>query len=385
MAFRILVVDDEPDVEALVMQRFRRRIREKELEFCFACNGEQALEVLQHDAGIDLVLTDINMPVMDGLTLLSRLGGQNASVMSVIVSAYGDMDNIRSAMNLGAFDFVTKPINFTDLEATLHKSFNVLTRNKTARHEHELLVGLRQELTIAREIQQSMVPNVDLARVRSLELDVHATLVPAREVGGDFYDFFFLDEHRMAFCMADVSGKGIPAALFMTVSRTLLKAAALTGMSPSRCLHYVNGLLSQDNDMCMFVTVFNAVLDSRTGVLTYANGGHNPPLLVRHGVSILLSAPAGAMVGVNEAEFGEMTLQLEPGDLLYLYTDGVTEAMEGSPEPKLFGMERLRDLLLRCGDQSVEEVCGEVLQAVEAFAGGAPQSDDITMLALRYH
>lgn len=384
MAFRILVVDDEPDVEALVMQRFRRRIREKELEFCFACNGEQALEVLKADAEIDLVLTDINMPVMDGLTLLSRLGGQNASVMSVIVSAYGDMENIRSAMNLGAFDFVTKPINFTDLDATLHKSFHVLTRNKTARQEHEMLVGLQQELTIAREIQQSMVPNVDLPRVRSLDLDMHAALVPAREVGGDFYDFFFLDDHRVAFCMADVSGKGIPAALFMTMSRTLLKAAAQTGMTPSQCLGYVNGLLSQDNDMCMFVTVFHAVLDSRTGALTYANGGHNAPLLVRQGIPTPLSAPAGAMVGVDEATFGEISLQLEPGDLLYLYTDGVTEAMDGSAEPELFGMERLRALLSRCGGQPAGEVCGEVLKAVEGFAGGAPQSDDITMLALRY-
>lgn len=383
MAFKILVVDDEPDVETLVLQRFRRRIRENELEFRFAANGEQALAVLDQDAGIDLVLTDINMPVMDGLTLLSRLGGQNASVMSIIISAYGDMENIRSAMNLGAFDFITKPINFADLDATLHKSFNVLTRNKTAQEEHEALVGLQQELNIAREIQRSMIPNVDLGHVGSLHLDLHAEIVPAREVGGDFYDFFFLDDHRVAFCIADVSGKGIPAALFMTMSRTLLKAAALTGMSPCQCLDYLNRLLSQDNELCMFVTVFHAVLDCRTGALVYASGGHNPPVLVRRGGVTPLEPPAGAMVGVDEAEFGEISTTLEPGDLLYLYTDGVTEAMDA--EGGLFGVPRLTGLLSGCGGEGAAEVCRRVQHAVDEFAHGAPQSDDITMLALRFH
>src|SRR5579885_613695 len=189
MAVKILVVDDEPDLELLVRQRFRRQIREREFEFAFAHNGLEALEALHNDREIDLVLTDINMPVMGGLTLLSKIKEINPILKAVIVSAYGDLQNIRTAMNRGAFDFLTKPIDFEDFEITVKKTLEQLMTLKEALKEHDQLVAIKQELNVAARIQQSMVPRNFPAFPNRTDFEIFAEMIPAREVGGDFYDF----------------------------------------------------------------------------------------------------------------------------------------------------------------------------------------------------
>ena len=226
MPNRILVVDDEPDLETLITQRFRKRIRADLLSFQFASNGEEALAKLQADDLIDVVLTDINMPVMDGLTLLSRLREAHPLLRSVIVSAYGDMPNIRTALNRGAFDFITKPIDFQDLEITLDRAIAEAVERKQAAQNRDRLLGLSRELELARNIQSALVPHVFPQHER---LSVYGAMIPAAEVGGDLFDCFLLDANRLAFTIGDVSGKGIAAALFMAVSRTVLRVAASKG------------------------------------------------------------------------------------------------------------------------------------------------------------
>ncbi len=379
---RILMVDDEEDLELLVRQKFRRRIRRGELEFVFARNGKDALEKLVEYPDIHLVLSDINMPVMDGLTLLSQLEDVKPDVRAIIISAYGDMKNIRTAMNRGAFDFVTKPIDFHDLEITVEKTLKHIQALQSALRSRDRLVAITRELEVAKEVQMSVLPKSP----PSLETHtIRAQMIPAREIGGDFYDFFSLDGNLVGVVIADVSGKGVPAALFTMVTRTLLKSVAKSSLSPAECLSRVNNLLAEDNEACIFTTLFYAVLDLHSGSLQYCNGGHNPPRLVRDGSQVEELPPTGNLVlGIAAGhDYTNAEIQLTPGDTLFLYTDGVTEAQNPSQEE--FGEERLDQKLASLGKANTDEVVAEVVGAVQTFAGDAPQSDDITCVAMRFN
>jgi sigma-B regulation protein RsbU (phosphoserine phosphatase) len=384
MAVKIMVVDDEPDLELLVRQKFRRHIREGQFDFVFAHNGVEALQKLQEDPGINLVLTDINMPEMDGLTLLMKLNELNLVLKAVIVSAYGDMENIRTAMNRGAADFLTKPIDFNDMEITVNKTVQQLQTLKLAVQEHDQLVSIRHELDIASEIQQSILPRTFPPFPERRDFEIFAEMIPAREVGGDFYDFFLIDDERLGLVIGDVSGKGVPAALFMAVTRTLLKSTALAGLAPAECLRRVNNLLCADNDSEMFVTVFYGVMNTRTGVLTYSNGGHNPPYLLRSDGRAELLAGTGDMVlaALENNAYHEKIATLVAGDGVFLYSDGITEAMDDAGA--LFSDQRLAAFLGATNGASPEQLIRRVVENVKQYSGEAPQSDDITALAIRY-
>ncbi len=382
MGAKLLVVDDEPDLELLIRQKFRHQIRSDEFRFVFARNGVEALQKLQEDSDIDLVLTDINMPEMDGLTLLAKLNELNRSLKAVIVSAYGDMENIRTAMNRGASDFVTKPIDFNDLDITIKKTLKQLRELKEAAKEHDQLVTIHNELDIASHIQQSILPHLPAFPERK-DFAVFASMLPARLVGGDFYDFFLIDPERLGFVIGDVSGKGVPASLFMAVSRTLLRSTALTGTPPAQCLQQANALLCLDNEAEMFVTLFYGILNPRTGAMEYANGGHNPPYILHHNGGVEALEGTGGMVlgAMAEVSYRARTITVEPGDCLLLYTDGVTEAMNETAT--LFGDERLIALLRRLQGSSPEQLVHGVVDEVKGYCGTAPQNDDITVLAIR--
>ena len=377
----ILVVDDEPDLEILLTQKFRRKIRKGEMKLIFAQNGVQALEKLQSHDNIDMILSDINMPEMDGLTLLHQLNSLHLDLRAVIVTAYGDMKNIRTAMNRGAFDFVTKPIDFDDLEKTISKTLQHLEVMREALQSRDELVALRQELGVAAKMQESILPTDFPDDPR---YDLHAWMTPAREVGGDFYDFFKLENDKLALIVADVSGKGVPAALFMMVSRTLMKGTAIGNPDPAKCMAEVNDLLAESNEESMFVTVFYTSFDPATGLLAYANGGHNLPYVVKASGEVRkVESESGLVLGVMPGfEFPGGSLVLEPGDTFFLYTDGVTEAMNEDGEE--FGDDALAKALAECADAGAADVRRHVVEAVRRHAGEAPQSDDITCLALKY-
>ena len=379
---RLLVVDDEEDLELLIRQKFRRLIRQGEIDFVFAHNGQEALAKLDENPDIRLVLSDINMPVMDGLTLLSQLESVRPEIRAVIVSAYGDMDNIRTAMNRGAFDFVTKPIHFDDLEITIHKTLKHIQTMEQALEARDRLVTIKRELEVATEVQQSVLPP---NRSTSDTHDIQALMIPAREIGGDFYNFFSLDETTVGLVIADVSGKGIPAALFTMVTQMLLKNTAKNFMSPARCLSDVNELLAENNDACVFVTVFYGLLDLRDGTFRYCNGGHNPPRLMRSDTGIEeLPTTGNVVLGVFPGhDYVDSEVRLAPGDSLFLYTDGITEAQNAHNEE--FGEERLDAALASLKQAGTHDVTNGVVEAVHRFVDGAPQSDDITCITLHFN
>lgn len=279
-------------------------------------------------------------------------------------------------------------ISSTDEVGQLSKSFGFMQdslrkfiadlKKTTATKER-----IESELRIAREIQMGILPKIFPPFPNYNEFDIFAMLEPAKEVGGDLYDFFFIDEHHFCFLIGDVSGKGVPAAFLMAVTKTLLKVVAEQKFTPSEILEKVNNDLAEDNESCMFVTLFLAILDIRTGDISYGSAGHNPPvLLTKDNASFLepLNEPiAGAMTGMT---YSTRHMTLAPGDTLFLYTDGVTEAMNTKQE--LYSDERLRNFLHHTSHDQVSDIIKAVNLSVAEFAGEAEQSDDITMLALKY-
>ncbi len=244
---------------------------------------------------------------------------------------------------------------------------------------------MEDELNIGREIQMSMIPLVFPAFPDHDEFSIFAMLKPAREVAGDFYDFYFVDEDRMCFCIGDVSGKGVAAALFMAMTKTLIKSRAADDRSPASILTHLNNELNANNKKSMFVTLFVGIMNIRTGEFVYTNAGHNPSYLKRRDGDLLrLDRLHGPMVGAMEGMiYQEDEDIMAPGDLLLLYTDGVTEAMDVGE--RMFSEDRLKNLLLSAGSGDAEAVVGRTVAAVEAFKGEMEQADDITVLGLAFH
>jgi len=389
-AEKILVVDDETDLQYVINQKFRRQIRNDQYEFHFAFNGLEALAKLIEVPDIGVILSDINMPEMDGLTLLSKVRElKNPLLKTVICSAYGDMDNIRTAMNRGAFDFVTKPVDFNDLEITLEKTIGELNIVREGLAYHDKLLSIEHDLMVAREIQRAIMPKA----IPGLEwADIDGSMEAARQIGGDFYDYFMMDDHRLGFVIGDVSGKGIPAATFMAVSRTLIRATGLKGMSPRDCMNYVNHLLCTESVNSMFVTVFYGMLDLETDTLHYVNAGHNPPILLRHnGSTEVFPMTDNIVLGVYDGySFKTNSIPFLKDDTLVMYTDGVTEAFNQNNEE--YGFETLHTLLkeqvlgnkeVMDGKDAPARICLIIADDVNRFAGEEEQSDDITIMVVK--
>ena len=382
---KILSVDDETDLELLLTQYFRRQIRKGEYQFYFAHNGLEALTMLLREKDINIILSDINMPEMDGLTLLTKINElQNPALKCIMVSAYGDMSNIRSAMNNGAFDFATKPIDLDDLSVTIEKAIQQIEYIKLSQEEHSQLESLKTDLAVAGEIQQAILPRIFPPFPENEgELDLAATMIPAKDVGGDFYDFFRIDDDHIGLVMADVSGKGVPAAIFMAVSRTLIRTIAMQGFEPGVCLTKSNNLLCKESIDSMFVTVFYAIYNIRTGELAYCNGGHNTPYIVKANGSVeMMPLSTNCMVGtIEDWEFKGAKAQLGVGDTLVMYTDGVNEAF--NTDFQEYGEERMEQLLKQQSGKDCRALIDAQMNDVKAYAGEAPQSDDITIMALK--
>ena len=243
---------------------------------------------------------------------------------------------------------------------------------------------INAELSLASSIQAHMLPCIFPAFPEHDEFDIYATMTPAKEVGGDFYDFFMVDDTHVAAVMADVSGKGVPAALFMVIAKTLIKNHAQNGLQPCDVFTTVNRLLCDGNDAGLFVTAWMGVLDITSGKLTYVNAGHNPPLIRQNGgkFEYLRSRPGFVLAGMDTVKYRQNELMMHPGDRLYLYTDGITEATSSAKE--LYGEERLSAYLNGHADDTAEDILHGLKSDIDTFVGEAPQFDDMTMLMLDF-
>ena len=259
-------------------------------------------------------------------------------------------------------------------------------REMVLRQEQITLKNARieSELTLANDIQAHMLPNIFPPFPEQEEIDIYATMHPAKEVGGDFYDFYMLDDKNVAVVIADVSGKGVPAALVMVITKTLIKNEMSAGLSPAEAFTKVNQMLCEGNDNNMFVTAWLGVLNTETGILTYVNAGHNPPLVKQNNGDFvfLKSRPGLVLAGMEGLHYRQNELQMQPGDRLFLYTDGITEATD--PAKELYGNDRLRTYLNAHQNDSLKDVLCGLTADINTFADTEEQFDDMTMLMLDY-
>lgn len=292
-------------------------------------------------------------------------------------------------MAQGNLDAPVPALKSHDELGILAKSFNLMGESlkKYIRDLTEATAAkerIESELSIAHDIQMSTIPKTFPAFPDRKEFDIYAFIEPAREVGGDYYDFFFIDDTHLCFVIGDVSGKGVPSALFMAATKTLVRVTARESASPNQILYRVNNELCTGNDTGMFVTIFLGILDTTTGEVLYSNGGHNPPLTIgRDGRAEFLKVSPGLVAGVWENfEYVTGRLVLKEGETLFMYTDGVTEAMNQADE--LFSEERLLNNLISMSAKSLSDMLGGLIEEIIFFSQGAAQSDDITMMALKF-
>ena len=295
----------------------------------------------------------------------------------------------QSGANNGTAIFEKLTIRSHDELGELYRSLTHMERDMNAYIRDLVSVTAEKErigteLSIAARIQADMLPRVFPPFPERRDFDIYATMTPAREVGGDFYDFFLIDDDHLGLVMADVSGKGVPAALFMVNARTLIKNRAMMGGSPAEILRYVNEQLCQSNDAELFVTVWLAIVELSTGRGLAANAGHEHPAIRRGDgkYELVVYRHSPAVAAMEEIRFREHSFELHPGDSLFVYTDGVTEATDENNQ--LFGTDRMLAGLNINPDADPQTLLRNVKQEIDAFVGGAPQFDDITMMCLHY-
>jgi phosphoserine phosphatase RsbU/P len=381
---RILVVDDNDDNRYMLTLYLEL---EGYTDVEVAHDGEEAIGRLTTDP-FDLVLLDVMMPKVNGYQVLTWLQGQPRlrDLPIIMISALNEMDSVVRCIELGAADYLLKPFNPVLLKARLGAT---LEKKRLRDQVNAHLARLEEELDAARKLQIGMVPHAFPTPTADNPVDLYAMMEPAREVGGDLYDFFTIADGRLCFLVGDVSGKGMPAALFMARTKSLIRIAtelmrgADGGLAgPSDIIGLVNRELSENNDDMMFVTMFFAMLAPATGEVQFCNAGHNSPYRLKRRELESIDDARGIVLGVRpDAVYDGGRLTLAAGETIFLFSDGVTEA--ANPASELFTEERLESVLRRLGGRTSADIVNAVAAEVKGFAGAAPPSDDVTMLALR--
>jgi len=386
MPYNILVVDDEKDVEELIKQGFKKEIRNNEWMLFFAHNGTEALNIIENHPDIVVILLDVNMPNMDGFSFLEELNKRNnPCIKTIFITAYDDMKNIRKAMNLGAFDFLVKPLPLNDLSATIKKTITQIDTIKKSTEEHDELVALKSELKIASQIQKSLVST---AFPNHEKFEIYAEMIQAKQVGGDLYDFFFIDDDRVGFVIGDVTGKGIPAAIFMARCCSLIKTTAIKVGNPGESLVRINNqiMLEKKDDPNRSLTLFYSLLNLKTGVMEYSSAGHLPPYLITTNCEVKkISHEKNFPIGYFEKVIYETKkITLKPNAMILLYTDGLIDAE--NPNGKKYGGDekKIKSILKSISDPTPEKTINGLLTSLKNFVFNHKQVDDITLLAFRY-
>lgn len=327
-------------------------------------------------AAATVIILLINRFVVSPINSLSTAAGKFISEKDE-----SSDDSVESAISKLEIHTGDEIENLSEAIKTMERDINNYIRNLTEVTAEKERIGA--ELNVATQIQESMLPGIFPAFPDRREFDIYATMQPAKEVGGDFYDFFLIDDDHLAVVMADVSGKGVPAALFMVIAKILIKSQTQSGMAPSAVFTTVNSKLCENNEAGMFVTAWMGVMEISSGRLTFVNAGHNPPYLKKAGGTFeLLKSPAGfILAGMEDIRYRQSELMLEPGDVLYLYTDGVTEATDDNNN--MYGDARLKAALDDSREAEPDSLLPAIKRDLDEFVKSAPQFDDITMLALK--
>lgn len=375
---KILVVDDEPDLEILINQKFRKEIKENKYNFIFANNGVEALKKLNEDSEIELVLTDINMPEMDGLTLLTKIKElKNPLMHSVIVSAYGDILNIRTAMNGGAFDFIVKPIDLTDLEITINKAVDNLATFKKALKSRDELITVRKELEEARSLQLSMLPN---APPKINELEFAVFMNTASEVGGDYYDFSFKEDGSLNIAVGDATGHGMRAGIMVAIMKALF-------ISDSAEIDLVDFFSNSNKTikalnlgrMMMAFTVLNI----KNNNVHFINAGMPPIFIYKRSTKSVIEfetqcMPLGA---ISDSSFTINKFDVDSGDAILILSDGLPELKNGKNEQ--YDYSRVKVEFNSIAEKTPSDIVEYLKNSASEWANGVEPDDDVTFVVIK--
>ena len=371
---RILIVDDTRANIDILVEALRN-----DYKLSVAVDGHAALRSVEKNPP-DLVLLDIMMPEVDGYEVCRQLRSREATreLPVMFLSALEDVKNKAQGFEVGGNDYLTKPFEVLEVKARVRSLL------KAKAYADAVREAMARDLRIAREIQMGILPANLAALTKGTGLDVDAVIEPAREVGGDLYEVLRVSDRRVVVALGDVSGKGIPAALFMAVAMTVLRTLARQIAEPDEILRRLNDELAEENPRGMFVTIQCLVFDLEKKQVSCAGAGHHQLAVVSPGRPPRLACPStgrpAGLMPFNPVE--RETLPLEPGDTLVLFSDGVSEAMNNDDD--FYGEDRLLAALAACDGAAPKDIVTRVLTDVRAFAAGAKQSDDITVVAVRY-
>jgi phosphoserine phosphatase RsbU/P len=398
----ILIVDDTPENLRLLVNILRKT----DYKVRPAPSGKAALTAIKASPP-DLVLLDINMPEMDGYEVCKILKSdiKTREIPVIFISAMHETIDKIKAFESGGIDYISKPFHVEEVLERVKTHLKLYLFQKKLEDSNELLEeiveertaevlrlnALKQtidmELKISEHIQTSMLPRQDKFKYLIPGINFTAFTNPAKRLGGDFYDYFVLDDSRMFFCLGDVSGKGIPAAMFMSIVMTLLKVEAKRNLSPHEIIENVNSFLLEENDTCMFASVICGSINLDTGVVKFCNAGHTPPLIVNNDKSRFLPLKKETIIGVLKAEKGDYTtdeITLAKDEKLYLYSDGVTEAI--NPEKEQYTKDSIMNFFNSLpGNLRDKELVNLLNDDLSKFTKSEPQADDITMMLISFN
>jgi sigma-B regulation protein RsbU (phosphoserine phosphatase) len=370
---RVLIVDDAKVNVDILVEALRH-----DYKLAVALSGESALQSIERNPP-DLVLLDILMPGIDGYEVCRRLRAspQTRELPVMFLSSLEEVQNKTLGFEVGANDYLTKPFEILEVKARVRSLLKAKAYSDAVKEK------IASELRIAREIQLGMLPSDIASSTAGTGIEIATFLEPAREVGGDLYEVLRTDDGRLVVVIGDVSGKGIPAALFMAVTMTLVRTMGFRYREPDEIIFHVSEALARQNSRDMFVTLFCAVFDPAHDVVTCASAGHPSLVRVRPGSPPTLPAgPTGGLAGIERGlKFTRQSIKFLAGDTLVLYTDGVTEAMNEQDE--LFDDERLLAHFAAVSSNTAAETVTSLVDAVRRFVGQREPSDDIAILAMR--
>lgn len=375
---KILVVDDEPDLEMLIYQKFRKEIKDGKYNFTFAGNGIEALKKLNEDPEIELVLTDINMPEMDGLTLLTKIKElKNPLLHSVIVSAYGDILNIRTAMNGGAFDFVVKPIDLTDLEITIKKAIDNLATFKKALKSRDELMAVRKELEEARALQLSMLP-IATPQINGLEFAVFMNT--ASEVGGDYYDFSFKEDGSLNIAVGDATGHGMRAGIMVSIMKALF-------ISDSAELDLIDFFSNSNKTlkalnlgrMMMAFTVLNI----KNYQVQFINAGIPPIFIYKKSTQTVIEIETQCMPlgAISDSSFAINKFDVDSGDAILILSDGLPELKNEKNEQ--YDYSRVKVEFNSIAEKTPSDIVEYLKNSASQWSNGVEPDDDVTFVVIK--
>jgi sigma-B regulation protein RsbU (phosphoserine phosphatase) len=370
----LLLVDDDK-VNRLLMGYY---LTQQGHTVIYAENGRQALETLRTQP-IEMMLLDIEMPEMNGYQVLEQvIADPNLRDIPVIVtSGLEEIESVVKCVEMGAEDYLTKPINQVLLRARINAS---LEKKRLRDQQTHLLLRLERELEIARQTQQSILPDHLPEREG---YDFGARMIPARVVGGDFYEFISLDNEHLGVVIGDVTDKGLPAALFMALTYSLVSVDAMQTGSPVETIRNVNRHLLSMNAAGMFVTLLYGILDYRTGQFRYARAGHLVPIVIdSNGQTVKIPVNTGQPLGLfKDPLLDEQSITIPPGSMILMYSDGLNEA--SNPEGDEFGYQRLYETLSQHRQQPAQAICEQLWLAIQAHAGCTQPQDDFTTVVIK--